>query len=429
MPPLTRFIFSGGIANINVGPNEVPFDAHIELLCDCSPFFDNALNGRFIEAETKTVPLPEDDPDTFAEFLSWLYCEKIFQTKDNPGWMEISRLWVLADKLGIPTLQNKVMAEFPAKYTRLINKGNIHPKVLDFVYENTHEDSQLRKIIVDICAWGMEVEKYAKHKESMPTEFLEDISEVWLKKDRGYYPGNKAPFMTYLARYFVHIPIKPTRPDQPPGSSPKGKEAVRDDKAGGEAATPTKSTAECPPETPSPPPPFVPSGTLSPAPVSQLRQIPPPSVANVIYSDTFSVPRTPSSNSSCFGSHPASRPIATPTRGIPRRTPNGKPVRVRLPSPNPAQNGSASASALSSLPPTTFRSGCAPALTGLSASQHSPQSDLTPTESSDGVIAEGLSGTARTQLQEMEDLLAGVIFSDPSDNNADGNDDYGGNDK
>src|SRR5436853_4538728 len=107
---------SGGIASINVGPDEVPFDAHIELLCSSSPFFEHALNGRFIEAETKTVPLSDDDPDAFAEFLSWLYRDKIFETNKSPGWLELSKLWILADMLGVPTLQNEVMARFPAKF-------------------------------------------------------------------------------------------------------------------------------------------------------------------------------------------------------------------------------------------------------------------------------------------------------------------------
>jgi hypothetical protein len=66
-------IFVGGIINLSIGPDEVPFDAHIELLCACSPFFDKALDGRFMEVETQHISIPDEDPKIFAEFLSWAY--------------------------------------------------------------------------------------------------------------------------------------------------------------------------------------------------------------------------------------------------------------------------------------------------------------------------------------------------------------------
>ncbi|OCL07583.1 hypothetical protein AOQ84DRAFT_276959, partial [Glonium stellatum] len=136
---------------VNIGPNEVPFDAHIELLCSsCSPFFDNALNGRFIEGETKIVPLSNDDPDVFAKFLSWPYRDKIFKTNNNPGWLGLSKLWILTDELGVPTLQNEVIVMFLAKFKTTGRKGNIHLNALEYVYERSLPDSPVRCMLVDI---------------------------------------------------------------------------------------------------------------------------------------------------------------------------------------------------------------------------------------------------------------------------------------
>jgi len=68
-----RRIFSAGVASINVGPEEVPFDAHIELLCDCSPYFNDIFEARYTEPLTEPVLLPDVDPECFSDFLCWAY--------------------------------------------------------------------------------------------------------------------------------------------------------------------------------------------------------------------------------------------------------------------------------------------------------------------------------------------------------------------
>src|SRR4051812_577962 len=44
---------TGGVVNIDVGPEGIPFDVHIELICAFSPFFDKALSGRCTQAFDK----------------------------------------------------------------------------------------------------------------------------------------------------------------------------------------------------------------------------------------------------------------------------------------------------------------------------------------------------------------------------------------
>ncbi|KAF2181939.1 hypothetical protein K469DRAFT_752393 [Zopfia rhizophila CBS 207.26] len=226
MASLTRHIFTGGIANLLVGKDEVPFDAHIELLCACSPFFDNALHGRFVEAETKMIPLPDDDPDTFTEFLSWMYNRRIFADNTKPGWLELSRLWVMADKYQVPELQNNVMELFPTKFEAMKCKGNVHPIVLDFVYDNTTADSPLRKMIVDICTWGMDVDKFEQHRKDMPTEFLEDFGLQQMRKNA--LGNEKAPFETFPPRYFVKTSKKSEKPYSKPFVKNSGDTEVHD---------------------------------------------------------------------------------------------------------------------------------------------------------------------------------------------------------
>jgi hypothetical protein len=89
--------------NLSVGPNEVPFDAHIELLCALSPFFDKALEGRFDDAETKHIPLPGEDPKLFAEFLSWAYTGYFtFEgALKSVGWIDLFGLWIVGGRFEV----------------------------------------------------------------------------------------------------------------------------------------------------------------------------------------------------------------------------------------------------------------------------------------------------------------------------------------
>jgi hypothetical protein len=97
---------SGGIASLNVGTPETPFDVHLELLCDSSPYFNRLFIDRFARVPPATVRLPDDDPGAFTEFLNWVYRGTIFQNQLHPPLIELFRLWVLADKFEVPELQN-----------------------------------------------------------------------------------------------------------------------------------------------------------------------------------------------------------------------------------------------------------------------------------------------------------------------------------
>lgn len=43
------------------------------------------------------MDLPEDDPDTFANFLSWMYTTYV-SLDDQSNWTDLCKLWVMADK-------------------------------------------------------------------------------------------------------------------------------------------------------------------------------------------------------------------------------------------------------------------------------------------------------------------------------------------
>lgn len=62
---------------MKVGPDEVPFGVHKDLLCQYSTFFRNALNGGFKESKENTVKLPDETPAMFRIIVDWLYYQRL----------------------------------------------------------------------------------------------------------------------------------------------------------------------------------------------------------------------------------------------------------------------------------------------------------------------------------------------------------------
>lgn len=118
-------------------PNSRTFYAHEGILSK-TQFFNRALNGKFQEATTREVELPEDDPEAFSSVLEFLYGEEysprlITERSDKPGVragalsitgyfavteqpdqlcaaaMRHAKIYCLADKFGITDLQKLVL--------------------------------------------------------------------------------------------------------------------------------------------------------------------------------------------------------------------------------------------------------------------------------------------------------------------------------
>ncbi|KAF2151888.1 hypothetical protein K461DRAFT_294761 [Myriangium duriaei CBS 260.36] len=103
-------------ATVLVGKHKTAFSVHTAIICRQSPFFKAALEGNWIESEQQTVKLPEDDPDTFSDFLKWLYSGTVdppVAATSNETRLDISphiNLYVLAEKLQTPDCKQKVLS-------------------------------------------------------------------------------------------------------------------------------------------------------------------------------------------------------------------------------------------------------------------------------------------------------------------------------
>jgi len=70
-PPVGSTLTSP-IITITVGREGRLFAAHEDILC-LSPFFAAACRGKFLEAESKRINLPDEEPEIFSCVLEYLY--------------------------------------------------------------------------------------------------------------------------------------------------------------------------------------------------------------------------------------------------------------------------------------------------------------------------------------------------------------------
>ena len=60
---------------VGAGTSQVDFILHKELAARYSSFFRAATQGRWAEARTGVVDLPDDSPEISMGFQKWLYCQ------------------------------------------------------------------------------------------------------------------------------------------------------------------------------------------------------------------------------------------------------------------------------------------------------------------------------------------------------------------
>lgn len=127
-----------------MGQDQTPFDVHLELLCDCSPYFDTLYKNRTVDKNTTKDPIsfPDDDPAVFAERVSWMYRGEL--SPDLPSIIFLIQLWVLAGELRIQDLQDLTLSHCKQKIPPGAVFGN---ETVNYVYNNTLPGSPLRHLV------------------------------------------------------------------------------------------------------------------------------------------------------------------------------------------------------------------------------------------------------------------------------------------
>lgn len=121
------------------------FLIHKSFICFYSPYFTAAFNGPFKEGESQASELEDMCPIAFSVFVNWIYTQRIERTEGKVLLREaLLELWLLAERLLIPRLQNETMT--------LLAKDALPPSQITErfarLYEKTAEGSPLRRFFV-----------------------------------------------------------------------------------------------------------------------------------------------------------------------------------------------------------------------------------------------------------------------------------------
>lgn len=153
---------------ITVGPDDGQPTYQIQktTLLDASPYFVNALKGEFQEASERRVRLPGADAITLKLLVYWLrrcylpsFADELEGAKETKGglaretrvdvFMLLVKVWVLADELIMPNLQNAAMHQLLE-----VIKANATPiEVIREGYVISPSSSKMRDLLVVEARW------------------------------------------------------------------------------------------------------------------------------------------------------------------------------------------------------------------------------------------------------------------------------------
>ena len=155
------------------------------LLCDSSAYFKAALNGPFIEGQTQTIDLDDEDPSIFRTYVTWLYqrqldSQDIEEELGDPQdfGLHIAEVIVFADKRDVRELKNDAISML---LSYLATHGLASLDTINCVYNmpKSSEIATLRTVLATDEAWhGHRLDKKIDHWHP---EFLAEIIGLYRK--------------------------------------------------------------------------------------------------------------------------------------------------------------------------------------------------------------------------------------------------------
>lgn len=148
----SAYISAMATIEVGAGTKKQTFHVHRDLISFYSGYFKAALKGGFAEAASGVIKLETEEPAVFEGFVKWLYThkprtDKITHADNMQYYMQIVKLWIFADRRGVPLLMNEMIDLFHQSVVEIwITPGN----TIREVYDNTTENSTLRRLLVDV---------------------------------------------------------------------------------------------------------------------------------------------------------------------------------------------------------------------------------------------------------------------------------------
>ena len=124
------------------------FQLHSDLLAHESDCLAKDVKGGFLEEQSKTIILHEEDPELFGYFVEYLYRSESFVSiigknrQNNSDYVILARLYALGDRLQAQRFQHAVLCKFTSFFTsntNLLDQGICD--LLEIVCEQLPEKS------------------------------------------------------------------------------------------------------------------------------------------------------------------------------------------------------------------------------------------------------------------------------------------------
>ncbi|KUJ22796.1 uncharacterized protein LY89DRAFT_763279 [Mollisia scopiformis] len=157
---------------------------HKDFACHYSPVFQAAFNSSFIEGQTQEYRLQDTSEIVVRVLINWFYTKKVdvealgftgesiktayYETR----FISLVELWILAEKLLIPELQNMVIREF---YRLKLAAMIVPTSCFHAIYEDTVVGSPLRRLCVDICVVYLKHSVYRETADQIPHDMFVDL--------------------------------------------------------------------------------------------------------------------------------------------------------------------------------------------------------------------------------------------------------------
>ncbi|KAH8590815.1 hypothetical protein B0O99DRAFT_744892 [Bisporella sp. PMI_857] len=152
--------------------NKKCFVLHKSFVTHYSPMLNASFNGPFSEGLTQLIEYSTMSINAFGIFTDWLYSQKIASVDGSlPSVTDLIHLWILADNLIIPTLQNQTIQAISEVMTPTDKPESF---ILHTLYNNTMANSPLRQILADMfVSHAFVIDEEIEHH--FPREILLDM--------------------------------------------------------------------------------------------------------------------------------------------------------------------------------------------------------------------------------------------------------------
>lgn len=144
-----------------VGEAQEHMLVHAPYLSARSEFFRAALSKDWKEGQSRVIKLPEDDPSTVAQYLDFVYKDRLptqrkwFPDQAKFMYFALAQLYVYGERVLDVVIRNTIVEHF-VSFSNVVNRDlPTHPfypdpAVVEIVYEGTTATSPMRRLLVDI---------------------------------------------------------------------------------------------------------------------------------------------------------------------------------------------------------------------------------------------------------------------------------------